>query len=205
MTTTASIDIETLSTRAGAVVLSFGVCFFDDEKEQPFEDIVASGIELFFCPHKQKEMGRHVMHSTLKWWDEQGEGARRVLEPQETVSPRDLHPILEAHAAAQGLNYNWVKKECRWFSRGNSFDFGIMEDLLADYNVSSPWKYYKVRDIRTWLECHGLPDNLKLEKPPGMVAHNALHDAAFDAWMMQQVLHHPLESLKTAERKMLIL
>jgi hypothetical protein len=193
---TASMDIETLSTRAEALVLSIGICFFDDEKEQTFEEIVDSGIELFFCRESQMEKGRHISLSTIEWWNQQGDDAKRVLKAEELITPRDFHPILESVCEAQGLSYNWVKKFCRWFTRGPHFDIAISDHLFADYNVTPPWKYYKVRDIRTWLECRGLEDNLKLVKPAGMVAHNALHDAAFDAWMMQQVIHKPLEQLE---------
>lgn len=192
------MDIETLSTRADAVVLSIGICFFDDEKDQSFQEIVDNGVELFFCRDTQTEKGRHVMPSTVQWWSEQGEEAQRVLKANELITPRDFHPLLEKVCEDRGMSYNWVKKYCRWFTRGPHFDIAICDHLFADYNVTPPWKYYKVRDIRTWLECHGLEDNLKLVKPQEMVAHNALHDAAFDAWMMLQVLHRPRDELQVA-------
>jgi hypothetical protein len=93
------------------------------------------------------------------------------------------------------MHINWLNKHCNWFTRGPHFDIAIMDSLFDDFNVTPPWKYYHVRDIRTWLHAKGLPDNLKLVKPDGMVPHNALHDAAFDAWMLQQVEHNPLEDL----------
>lgn len=192
---TASMDIETLSTKTNAVTLSIGICFFDDEKEQPFEEIVESGIEIFFNSEDQIDKNRHVMPSTIKWWTEQGEEAQRVLDASDTITPREFYGVLSQHMQAQGMHENWVYKHCRWFTRGPQFDIAICDSLFDDYNVTPPWKYYNVRDIRTWLECNGLPDNTKLVKPPGMVAHNALHDAAFDAWMMQQVKHNQLDEL----------
>jgi hypothetical protein len=193
------MDIETLATTAGAVVLSIGLCFFDDEKEQDFDEIVSNGVELFFDRDEQRN--RFIDPKTIEWWGKQGEAARRCLEPAEVIKPRDMHTHLEACCSKLDLNYNWVKKYCRWFTRGPHFDIAIMDSLLNDHNVSSPWKYYLVRDIRTWLECNGLPDNLKLEKPDSMIAHNALHDAAFDAWMLQQVSFRPTEQLNIHQKE----
>jgi len=192
------VDIETLSTRSTAVVLSMGLCFFDDEKHQPFEELVAQGMELFFC--REAQGTRHIDPGTIEWWDKQGDAARRVLEAQEVIKPRELHAHLEAHCDKLDIHYNWLRKYARWYARGPHFDIAILEDLFNDHNVASPWKYFKVRCIRTWLECHGLDDNAKLVKPAGMIAHNALHDAAFDAWMMQSVLHTPIDQLEIAER-----
>lgn len=196
MTVLASIDIETLSTRGNAVVLSIGICFFDDEKWQPFDDIVKNGIELFFCQETQKTDGRHVMASTIEWWEQQGDKAQRCLNPESPIHPREFYQYFEAFCERSGQNINWVTRNAKWVCRGPQFDVAIMESLFFDYNVSPPWKYYKVRDIRTWLECHGLEDNLKLKKPANMVAHNALHDAAFDAYMMLEVLHKPVDQLE---------
>jgi hypothetical protein len=196
------MDIETMSTRTNAVVLSIGICFFDDEKLQSFDEIVSTGVEFFFDAEDQAEQkDRHIDISTLNWWQEQGEEARRCFEPEETLDIRQFHPKLEAVCEAQDMSYNWVKKYCRWFTRGPHFDIAIMDSLFADYGVTAPWKFFKVRDIRTWLECHGLEDNIKLKKPESMIPHNALHDAAFDAYMMQQCLHRPFEELELEEKE----
>ena len=189
----ACMDIETLSTTANSVVLSIGICFFDEDIEQEYQEIVDKGIEIFFDCEIQE--GRHIMPSTLKWWEKQGADAQRVLNAVDTISPRDFHSIFETFCKDVGVSYNWVIKKCRWYTRGNHFDIAIMESLFSDFSVTPPWKYYNPRCVRTYLEEHGFSDNAKLVKPPGMIAHNALHDAAFDAWMMQQVQHHPLASL----------
>ena len=200
MTVHLSVDIETMSTRANAVVLSIGLCLFDDSKTQSFEEIVDSGVELFFDADEQIEKyNRHVSPSTLDWWKQQGEEARRCFEPEETITPREIHSHFEAMCDKADLHLNWFRKHGKTYSRGNSFDIGITDDLFADYGVTPIWKYYNVRDIRTWLECHGLESNLKLVKPDSMIPHNALHDAAFDAYMMQQCLHVPFDKLNKEE------
>jgi len=76
----------------------------------------------------------------------------------------------------------------------------IMDDMFRDFNVTSPWKYWLVRDIRTWLEALGLSTNLQLKRPDNMVHHNALHDAAYDVWALQQMLHVPHDELPIQEK-----
>jgi len=196
MTVHVCFDTETLSLRANAVVLSIGICVFDDQKWQPYDNIVEMGIELFIDRDAQIDAGRDVSQEVLNWWSTQGEEARRVLEPAETIHPRDFYAHWEAFCNKHSLNMNWLTKNARFYVRGPHFDVAIMEDLFATFNVSPPWKFYKVRDIRTWLECHGLDDNLKLKKPASMIPHNALHDAAFDAYMMLEVLHKPSDKLE---------
>ncbi|QIB67119.1 3'-5' exoribonuclease domain-containing protein [Kineobactrum salinum] len=180
--TIASMDIETLSTNTNAKILSFGMVMIDPSKDLTFEEICATGIEILFRTDVQAD--RHESLSTRKWWSEQGPEAQRVLEPGDAaIHPEDFYKALEHYASAIEM------QKCRWYTRGPHFDISRMDSLFETYNISAPWKYYKVRDIRTWLEENGLEDNIKLEKPPGMIPHNAMHDAAFDAWMMLQILH----------------
>lgn len=196
MSLQAAMDIETLSTRANAVVLSIGICFFDDETWQPFEEIVENGIEVFFDQKEQRFVNRQESASTLQWWTEQGEKAQRCLNPKKSIHPREFYEVFDDFCQDRNVNINHVTKNVRWWVRGPHFDISIMDDMFADFNVTPPWKYYKVRDIRTWLECHGFEDNAKLPKPKTMIPHNALHDAAFDAYMMLQVLHRPAEEIE---------
>lgn len=200
MTTHASIDIETMSTRANAVVLSVGICFFEDTKIQPFDEIVQNGIELFFDQKIQTDSGRRIDAKTMMWWKEQGEEAQRCLNPTDVIHPREFYRHFESFCMKADMNMGWVQRYCKWYVRGPTFDISIMDDLFADHNVTPPWKYYLVRDIRTWLDDYGLEDNLQLRKPPQMIPHNALHDAAFDAWQMQQFMHIPPDQLDVQEK-----
>lgn len=195
MTKQVTVDIETLDTRARSIVLSIGYSFFDPMEEEPFEAIVERGEEIFFDIQSQKDKGRTWSQSTLDWWSEQGSDAQRCLAADVVIPIRQFHDTFEAFCERNNVNVNWAKKHAKWVCRGPHFDISILQDLFEDFNVSTPWRYYNVRDIRTWLECRGLPDNLKLTKPSSMIPHNALHDAAFDAWMMQQLNNHPLDEL----------
>jgi hypothetical protein len=44
--------------------------------------------------------------------------------------------------------------------------------------------------MRTWLEDH-TGTTMPFDRQPGFINHNCVHDAAFDAWQMLEVLHGP--------------
>lgn len=204
MTIHASMDIETLDTRASSVVLSMGVCFFDDEKMQTFDEIVADGINYYFEQVEQINEGRTISPATLNWWVRQGPAAQECLDNPNKIHIRDFYILFDEFCKEKGICgdgcYDKARKNMKWYIRGPHFDISIMDELFKDFNITSPWRYWNVRDIRTWLDCNGFADNIKLKKPESMVAHNSLHDAAFDAWMMQQVLHNP-DNLEFEERE----
>jgi hypothetical protein len=191
MSKVAVVDIETLAIETNAVILSCGICIVDITKTEPFKDIVLNGINIYFDQTTQKEKGRTASKSTLEWWEKQGEKAKDCIDNDNKIQIRDFYGVFDKFCTDVGLGdspYHTDRKKLRWFARGPHFDIAKLESMFSDFNVTPPWKYYNVRDIRTWLECNGLPDNLKLIKPPEMIPHNSLHDAAFDGWMMQQVL-----------------
>ena len=196
------MDIETLSTRANAIVLSMGICLFNLKKTQTFNEIVEGGIELFFDQQVQKDVGRHIDQSTLTWWAKQGEEAQRVLnvDPDIQIHPREFYKVFTEFCEDNNVQVAFLQNQARWFARGPTFDMSIMDDMFRDFNVTSPWKYWLVRDIRTHLEALGLPTNLQLERPKNMVHHNALHDAAYDVWALQQMLHIPYDKLPIQEK-----
>ena len=201
--TAVSLDIETLSTNGRAVVLSLGICIFKLDEIQSFDEIVENGIELFFEKECQFEMGRKVDQSTLDWWAKQGEEARRVFDadPDIMIHPRDFYKHLNQFCEDRGVNLAFLQNNARWFARGPTFDMSILDSMFSDFNVTVPWKYWLVRDIRTHLEALGIDTNIQLRRPDNMIHHNALHDAAYDVWALQQVLHKPLTELDIVSKR----
>jgi hypothetical protein len=66
------VDIETLSTRLNAVVLSIGAVAFD-----PYSDQIGHSFSIQLDPQEQMEKGRHVDINTIKWWMGQSEEAKK--------------------------------------------------------------------------------------------------------------------------------
>lgn len=188
----AFVDLETLAIETDAVILSCGICVVDMDQCNTFEELIQQGVNIYFDQDSQIAKGRIVSQSTLEWWGNQGPEAQHCLNNPNKVNIRDFYAVLNPVFHQLGLGdspYHSARKKLKWYARGPHFDISKMESLFTDFNVTPPWKYYNIRDIRTWLECNGLEDNLKLVKPSSMIPHNSLHDAAFDGWMMQQIIH----------------
>ena len=181
----AMIDLETLNVKPGAIVLSAGVVLFDLDDVNTFEELVDSGKNILFDTKVQIEAGLTKSDKTLAWWAERGEAAREVLNPANPTHPRKFYKELQL------LGNHFEFNKLNWYSRGNAFDMSILEAMLDEFNVTVPWKFWKVRCTRTWMEENGDFDTKKCPRPDGMIPHNSLHDAAYEAWMMQRVRNAP--------------
>ena len=176
----AVIDLETLGTRPGSVILSAGIVCFDSTMLQSFDDLCDQGIEIQFDVEEQMARGLSTDPKTIKWWSEQSEEARQALNTQEKRNPRDLYDALKPLGEVHYFN------KLKWYARGPSFDHSLFEAMLNEFNVSPPWKFWNQRCTRTICDVFGISDEArKSTMPSHMVPHCALHDAAHDAWLIQ--------------------
>lgn len=180
----AVIDTETLSLRTSAVILSIGLTVFDDTQVDTFEDLVNRGINIFIDKESQKRAGRRIDPETLEWWGKQGPEASEVLKSE------GMHPMAVLFQIEQYVsNLSINKKHLKWYCRGPQFDIAKLEDLFVQFGLNVPWHYRKPRCSRTWLDEHGIDDDVRVQRPEGMIPHNSLHDSAFEAYMMQRALN----------------
>lgn len=135
----AMIDIETLSKKNNAVVLSLGLVIFDP---QDYSEL-GSGDPAFIASHywelkvvPQVMKGRHICPETVRWWDDQPIAAPDGFFPIEKCLA-ELADVFEAH-----------KIENVWF-RGPQFDEVKLQSLGEDFGIEMPWKYNAVRCCRT--------------------------------------------------------
>lgn len=188
---TVFFDIETLSVRKNALVLSLGIVPVDLEEPKSYLELVASGIEIKFVADQQVKSGRHVDPDTVKWWTEQGPEAQRCLVPtKQDILVEDFYEALKPIGYVQ---------DAIWFCKGPHFDVAIMESLFEDFNMKAPWGYRNIRDVRTALE-FTTGSTMPYDRVDGFVNHNAVHDSAFDAYQLLRALHgdeaYPSESQK---------
>lgn len=180
-------DFETLDTNPTGVILSMGVVAFNLGQVDEFDTLVSQGVEIMLDTAQQIRHGRTRCPSTLGWWQGQGEHAQRVLnaDPRTQIDCSNLLHELSLFYQRIGIRPN--PKETRWFSRGH-FDATFLENFCRSFGMDPPYRYWCWRDARTYLDARGLgSSNQKLDKPPQMIAHNALHDAAFEAYMLQRL------------------
>lgn len=155
------IDLETLSTRADGVILSIGAVKFDLERGK----IDDSGF--YTVVSFEDQLDRHISESTLTWWMNQGDSAKRVFNDSKT-SFRDA--LLQFSDFVDDPNIEvW--------SCGADFDIPMMNHAFMTHNIEIPWKFYNSRCFRTYKKLPGAPG---CSSPP-KVAHHALHDAISQA------------------------
>lgn len=187
MTSHFSLDIETLDTRATAVVLSIGICKFDPlgvDSVGPFEHVA---LEV----GTQVRNHRTVSSDTFYWWADQlvkmdanpfpkphldvKLGLAQIIDfiygNSEPLEPREGEEVALYQDA-----YMWV--------RGPHFDWTIVENLAIQVGVEWPIHYARVMDQRTFCmgETYDPPETGEV-----FVKHSALSDAITQAMFIQQV------------------
>ena len=168
------IDIETLSTKKNAVIMSIGICNEEGKGDQ------------FYLPiARQHQMGRDVDAKTMAWWNEPERIDYYHLLRDECQNAYDHQvEIADAHKFIRTFLHVHDNDEPReiWMN-SPAFDGVILEDLFMQFALDIPWHYRDPRCFRTLkkLALKKNPDVI-LPKPPA-----GLHDALIDCqWQMLQ-------------------
>jgi len=170
------IDIETLSTRHDAAILSIGAVFFDTETLELGETFSAN-IEMNSGEHYG-----HIDPETVNWWLKQSEVARN-----NAISGNEL--LNDAlRRFKEWILYRTDRDRVQVWAKSPSFDLIILSNAFKRVNSKAPWKYYNERDVRTCIEVgknqlNRYDGNLK----PSKYQHTALADAQFQAAMVLTV------------------
>lgn len=157
------IDLETLGQTPQCPVISIGACLFDIPTKQK-----GPTFYLALDTSEQLQKGRIPDGSTLKWWMQQTDAAKKVFN-EKSVKTLEALTIFNKWIFA---NIQDSRKYYVW-GNGSTFDISILEDLYKMYGISVPWLYYNIMDLRTFKRFVG--KNEKLVKSG--VNHNALDDA----------------------------
>lgn len=181
------IDTETLGIGFDSPVLTVGIVPFQFETEDlSFDSLLKSGLHLKISVEDQvKWHGLKIDSNTLEWWKGQSPESKSILKP----SKHDL-PLQDA----LGLITRFVKSvqvDGYVWSRGISFDLGRLHHLYAKVGQSAPWNYFIERDVRTMCDCltGSTRGYVQTKQEHPHIKHNALHDAASDAFMMWEIYH----------------
>lgn len=181
------IDFETADNKPTAAPLSIGITPFNKGELQSFDALLTAKASLYIkldMSDVRRYEGLTSSEGTQKWWEEQGEEAKHVLQPsKDDVTLVDALKIINDHLEKWCLPI--VKNGLSIYCRGYDFDGGILKNLYKITGVESPLKAYnRFRCIRTAIDelananCGYLADR---PDPDGFVKHHALHDCANDA------------------------
>jgi DNA polymerase III epsilon subunit-like protein len=162
------IDLETLATSTDAVILSIGAVKFNDDGV--FDDKC-----LYAVCSTDSQLERHISQSTLVWWMEQGDAAKRVFsDPNKMTLEEALH---EVKAYIDRDDY------LLW-SNGADFDIPILNHALKHAGLEPMVKHWNHRCFRTMKEEYKM-----VQKPPfDGTQHNALMDAIHQAKWLCDIL-----------------
>lgn len=186
------VDLETLGTAPGSVILTLGAVLFDPratDLADPDLDPEKLGDHRFYRRvdlESCREVGMTSDEDTERWWGEQSPGAR---EEAFTSEPRiRLGQVLEEFSSwfYRGATHRFV------WSHGSSFDVVLLNDAYAraGRHGHPPWKFWNIRDTRTLFDFTGTVLGSQTNR------HHALWDALHQAGAVQRAY----ETRKQLER-----
>lgn len=163
------IDLETLGTAPGCVVLSIGAVEFDDD---------GAGPEVMTCVINKADSlrrGLAVDPNTEAWWEKQSEEARCVL------AMADDPALSRSLVYALGMFEDYLVRRggpdgVEVWGNGADFDNAILAACYRAVGLEAPWKFWNNRCYRTLKALH---PEIKLERVG--TYHNALDDAVTQA------------------------
>lgn len=167
------LDIETLGTKPGCVILSIGAVEFNSKGE------FGKDFEVIIDVDNSSAWGLKIEPRTVMWWMDQNENARKKIS-----SPgHDLNESLESFTRA----FDW--KNSQVWCNGASFDFPILDAAFNSIKRKKPWPYYNERCFRTikGLLSKEVFDKLKVSPK---IPHSALEDAKAQALTLINIMNH---------------
>lgn len=187
MSTQLIVDLETLDQCPNSVVLSIGALSFDFET-----DFISDGINIKLSVEDQvRNYGRSISKSTVEWWSKQSTEAKEILKPSSSdLLLTDAMITLNKWVTEQpGFRY----KNTYIWSRGNNFDFPILDSLYDNAKLRPAYNPWLVRDIRTYIDIMNLHAEAqgKVYDESDIHAnnHNSLEDCRCDAKRMLRLFN----------------
>lgn len=157
MTTHLMLDIETLGTRPGALILSAALVRFNDEAH--------TSVNLSIP--EQQTLGMEIDPATAEWWRNQDPMAWQM-------ATQNAIPVAAALAHLSAW-YAWAAggADALIWCHGATFDAPLLEALYRRADLVAPWRFWEVRDTRTLYDLASVNVKDYAVPPP----HVALNDA----------------------------
>ena len=167
------VDLETLGTRPGDVILSIGAVLFD------VEGGIASEFYVTIDTESSKAAGLRAQKATLEWWSKQSPEARNAAFKGEL----SLESALKQFAM-------WLPQDTLVYGNGANFDNGILAAAYRAFKIPQPWAFWNDRCYRTLFAMFGTTG----VTPRQGTHHNALDDAKTQALrLIEAAKAHNLE------------
>ena len=171
------LDIESLSTKTNASILTIGAIRFNRHdfkvKEKFYKRITKESNEHF---------NRHFDENTISWWHSQSEEAKKeIFENKDRIN---------LSSALQELSIFCRGSKCVW-ANGVAFDIPILESAYEACDLDTPWRFWIIRDVRTVYDLGRM--NLTVFKRQNNLlnnCHNALADCETQLLCFEQAMNN---------------
>jgi len=161
------IDLETLSTRPTAAILSIGAVQFD-----PYTGEFGQTFYTTVLTESCAAAGLTIDRETVDWWGKQGEAAQAILK--DCMDFQSSPTITECLSdLAMFINTNKLKHP---WSCGAGFDIPILSNAYTQTEQKIPWDFWNVRCYRTIKALFRTDEDDFVG-----IEHNALDDAKHQA------------------------
>ena len=173
MTKHIMVDIETLSTKQEATIVSIRATAFDihksvdlvsfvDDNDQFTDNVFYTAVDV----EGQKGV-RHVCEDTIGWWQRQTPEARAVFKDPERLGLEEALVKFGEFCEESGAKIVWCN--------GATFDHPILSHAFDQFGMKYPFQYYNQFDMRTLKFICKKAGNVGSDMN-GFVAHNAAWD-----------------------------
>ena len=174
------IDIETLGTKPGSIILSIGAVEFD---------IKTGNTDLYFHeqidPISSQKEGMKLDFETVIWWLKKDKEAQKVIEEN---AGNNLRTVLMKFDS-------WLNDYCEKgvYLWGNSarFDLGLLQAAYEILDMETPWSHYNELDVRTIVS---FGREIKENMPFEGVKHNALDDCYHQIKYVSEIYKQKIKS-----------
>jgi len=171
------LDLETLSTKNNASILTIGAIRFDRNsfkvKDQFYKRITKESNEHF---------NRDFNQDTINWWTKQSDQAQKeIFENKDRINLSTA--LQELSIFCRGAKAIWAN--------GVAFDIPILESAYEACNLDVPWKFWIVRDTRTIYDLGNINLNsFKRQNELDTDHHNALADCITQLLCFEQAMEN---------------
>lgn len=163
------LDIETMGTESFSSIVSIGALEFDIETGKTGKEFYVN-VDLQSCI----DLGLIVNASTIMWWLNQNEQARKDLTERTTIS---IKQALSEFA-------DFCNKDYQIWGNSPRFDCGILQNAYNKAGIPIPWDFRKERCVRTLVSFNpSIKDNCKMKG----TAHNALSDCYYQVGYCSEI------------------
>lgn len=177
------IDLETLGTKPGCVVLSIGACSYNRFSGEIFETFYAE-----INRAASHQLGLESHSSTIDWWNKQGEEARMFIA--RTGTDESLHPSEACRLFSVWMENRKSDMDIQGvWANDPTFDCAILSHVFSAVDIETPWPFRAERSCRTAVDIGLiLGINPKKTLPFFGVPHHALDDAKHQAQYVSTIL-----------------